>query len=114
MDSSHQYPASVSTEYGNLTRVVSGGGSGGAMMQLSIANNYPGLLDGITPALEFPDMMTALQTVHDCALFSRVFAADTGRWTPTRQKRLDPGPLIITQNRCSRHPSSIPASQPPI
>jgi hypothetical protein len=30
----------------------------------------------------------------------------------TRQQPLDPGSLIITQNRCSRHPSSIPASQP--
>lgn len=32
----------------------------------------------------------------------------------TRQQQLDPGPLIITQNRSSRHPSSIPASQSPI
>jgi hypothetical protein len=30
----------------------------------------------------------------------------------TRQQRLDPGPLIITQNRRSRHRSSISASRP--
>lgn len=31
-----------------------------------------------------------------------------------RQQRLDPGPLIITQDRSSRHTLSIPASHPSI
>ena len=38
------------------------GGSGGAIQQYLIAQNHPGLLDGILPAAAYPDMVT--QAIH--------------------------------------------------
>ena len=46
-----------------ITHVVSGGGSGGAIQQHTTANNYPGLLDAITPILSFPDVVSTAMTV---------------------------------------------------
>src|SRR4029453_15738184 len=34
------------------------GGSGGAIQQLLIAQDYPGLLDGIAPLVPFPDALS--------------------------------------------------------
>ena len=39
---------------------IGSGGSGGAMAQYVIAQNYPGLLDGIIPSATFPDATTVL------------------------------------------------------
>ena len=42
------------------------GGSGGAMAQYGIAQNYPGLLDGIMPSATFPDATTYFIESEDC------------------------------------------------
>jgi Tannase-like family of unknown function (DUF6351) len=48
------------------------GGSGGAIQQLMIAENYPGLLDGLVPSATFQD--TQLAEPPDCRLLNRYFA----------------------------------------
>ena len=49
-------------KYGEPLYTVGRGGSGGAIQQYLIAQNHPGLLDGILPAAAYPDMVT--QTIH--------------------------------------------------
>jgi len=51
------------------------GGSGGAIQQMLIAQNYPGLLDGILPNAAFPDVFGTAMAVTDCRLLNRYFQA---------------------------------------
>jgi hypothetical protein len=79
-------------EYGPLKFTIGWGGSGGAIQQHLIGNNYPGILDGIVPAVSFPDA-TTLNTVSDCRLFVTYFASPAGiaaGWT-TAQKNAASG-----------------------
>ncbi len=62
--------------YGVPRWVMGYGGSGGAIQQFLIAQNYPGLLDGILPNAAFPDVFGTAQSVADCRLLNRLFSAD--------------------------------------
>jgi len=42
------------------------GGSGGSIQQLLIAQNFPGLLDGLLPSLTYPDSISTRPDVTDC------------------------------------------------
>jgi hypothetical protein len=66
----------VVERYGAIRWTIGYGCSGGSMLQHLIAADYPGLLDGITPACSFPDIWSTLQESEDCHLLERVFAAD--------------------------------------
>ena len=57
------------------------GGSGGAMQQHMIAQNYPGILDGITPSVSYPDIFTIIPPVVDCSLLKRAFDTAVQPWT---------------------------------
>jgi hypothetical protein len=57
------------------------GRSGGAMQQHLIAQNYPGLLDGIVVEYSFPDMASTAQSVTDCSLLGQAFDTSRERWT---------------------------------
>ena len=61
------------------------GGSGGAIAQYLVANNYPGLLDGINPSLSFPDVFTLFPPVQDCALLDRAFTSSSLPWTDAQK-----------------------------
>ena len=63
--------------YGATRYTIGWGGSGGAIQQHLIANNYPGILDGIVPTASFQDSIT-LGTVPDCRLLALYFASPTG------------------------------------
>jgi hypothetical protein len=63
--------------YGVPRYTIGWGGSGGAIQQHLIANNYPGILDGIVPSASFQDSLT-LGTVADCRLFATYFASPAG------------------------------------
>ena len=54
------------------------GGSGGAIQQLLIVQNYPGILDAIAPTLPFPDAVSISGGVVDCALLNRFYASSDG------------------------------------
>lgn len=56
----------VITQFGEPMHTIGWGGSGGAMQQYLIAQNYPGLLDGITPTLSYPDATTYFIHAEDC------------------------------------------------
>jgi hypothetical protein len=57
------------------------GGSGGSMQQHMIAQNYPGILDGITPSASYPDIFTVIPPTIDCSLLKRVFDSSSLPWT---------------------------------
>lgn len=65
----------IAKAYGVPRWVVGMGGSGGAIQQMLIAQNYPGILDGIMPDAAFPDVFGTAMAVSDCRLLNRYFMA---------------------------------------
>ncbi|HET9507134.1 MAG TPA: DUF6351 family protein [Gaiellaceae bacterium] len=63
--------------YGVPRYTIGWGGSGGAIQQHLIGNNYPGILDGIVPGVSFQDSIT-LGTVPDCRLLAVYFGSPAG------------------------------------
>jgi hypothetical protein len=63
----------VAKTYGVPRWMLGMGGSGGAIQQMLIAQNYPGILDGIMPDAAFPDVFGTLMAVSDCRLLNRHF-----------------------------------------
>ena len=61
------------------------GGSGGSMAQHLVAQNYPGLLDGIMPARSFSDVMSFLQPLFDCELLVNTINTSKVPWTPEQK-----------------------------
>ena len=67
--------------FGPPVYTIGWGTSGGSMQQHLIAQNYPGLLDGIVPGVIYPDLMTVMPGALDCALLANVFERSTLSWT---------------------------------
>ncbi len=63
----------IAKNYGVPKWMVGMGGSGGAIQQMLIAQNYPGVLDGIMPDAAFPDVFGTALAVSDCRLLNRWF-----------------------------------------
>jgi len=76
----------ITETYGEPTHVIGTGGSGGAIQQLLIAQNYPGLLDAITPALPFPDAVTIAAGVTDCGLLAEFWRSAAGSTFSNEQR----------------------------
>jgi hypothetical protein len=72
-------------QFGAPRYTIGSGRSGGSMQQHLIANNYPGLLDGIIPTASFADTITFLQPLSDCHLLDQVMTSSRLPWT-TAQK----------------------------
>ena len=85
--------------FGPLRYVFGWGGSGGSMQQHLIANNYPGILDGIIPGSSFPDLYSLVDYPEDCALMAKSFAASNTVWTD-EQKRAASG--LNTWGTCAQ------------
>jgi Tannase-like family of unknown function (DUF6351) len=64
--------------WGEPVHTIGEGGSGGAIQQLLIAQDYPGLLDGIAPLVPFPDALSISGGVYDCALLTRYYRTPAG------------------------------------
>jgi Tannase-like family of unknown function (DUF6351) len=73
----------ITDDYGVVAHTIGMGGSGGAIQQHLVANNYPGLIDGSTMIVSFPDMATVLTTMVDCHLLERAFHPDLTISTPS-------------------------------
>jgi hypothetical protein len=56
------------------------GPSGGAMQLYSIAQNYPGILNGIIPFLSFPDLISYLASGSDCKLLDEALQRAKLSW----------------------------------
>lgn len=67
--------------FGPPIHTIGTGGSGGSMQQHLIAQNYPGLLDGIIPGSSYPDILTLIPPVTDCSLLARAFEQSGLEWT---------------------------------
>ena len=65
------------------------GGSGGSIQQLLIAQDFPGLLDGLLPSLTFPDSVSISPDVNECRLLIRYFQSDTKTWTKEKEKAVE-------------------------
>jgi hypothetical protein len=65
---------------------IGNGGSGGSMQQHLITQNYPGLLDGLTPSVSYPDGLAVWSSSADCDLLANVVDAPGSGWTE-EQKR---------------------------
>jgi Tannase-like family of unknown function (DUF6351) len=85
------------------------GGSGGAMAQYTIAQNYPGLLDGIIPSATFPDAVTYFIESEDCRLVLRPYLNKTG--LTEEQKRAIGG--FSTWGTCDRSYANRPGRLDP-
>src|SRR5262249_48318440 len=72
-------------QYGLPKFTIGSGGSGGSMQQQFIAQNYPGLLDAITPGISYPDLVTILPDVTDCGLLNNYFNARAAQWPAPRR-----------------------------
>ncbi len=77
--------------YGAPLYTVGLGGSGGAIQQYIIAQNHPGVLDGLLPVQSYPDMVT--QTIHvgDCELLEYYMDATdrtNAKWRTTKNRSL--------------------------
>ena len=75
--------------YGAPVYTVGLGGSGGAIQQYMIAQNNPGVLDGLLPVQSYPDMVT--QTIHvgDCELLEHYMDATdrtNTKWQVTKNR----------------------------
>lgn len=68
-------------EFGPPLFTIGHGASGGSMQQHLIANNYPGLLNGIMPARNYPDVMSFLQPLYDCELLQNTFKSSSGTYS---------------------------------
>jgi hypothetical protein len=67
--------------FGVPVHTIGWGGSGGSMQQILIAQDYPGLLDGIIPILSFPDQTTIIPGVVDCSLLAQFFDTSKLAWS---------------------------------
>lgn len=66
---------------GDLHYTIGSGCSGGALAQQWVANGYPGLYQGITPACSFADAWTSGIQYSDYKLL-RAYLEDPSRWAP--------------------------------
>jgi hypothetical protein len=57
---------------------IGAGGSGGAIQQLMIAQNYPGILDALSPVVPFPDAISVAPGVSDCGLLDSYWDSERG------------------------------------
>ena len=63
------------------------GGSGGSIQQHLIADNYPGILDGLLPLISYPDIVSVLPDIVDCVLLDRYFDANAALWPDGEARR---------------------------
>ena len=88
--------------YGVPVHTIGDGGSGGAIQQLLVAQNYPGILDAITPSQPFPDAITIAAGVTDCGLLQNYYRGDGSSLSPLEQMALSghasPGTCSMWEN----------------
>lgn len=76
-------------KYGVPVYTIGWGQSGGAQQQHLIAENYPGLLDGIVPIDSFPDTLTFFTPISDCHLLTHYFASSPLSWTAAQEAEVE-------------------------
>lgn len=76
--------------YGVPELTIGNGGSGGAIQQYLIGQNYPGLLDALAPTVPFPDVVTTSLGVLDCSLLIGFYGTEAGsRWSDDEKRAVN-------------------------
>jgi hypothetical protein len=77
--------------YGPIAFTMGSGCSGGSIQQNTAASIYPGLLDGIQPACDYPDSITTGLEVTDCVLLVNFYVSPewTGLMTSLTQAQIN-------------------------
>lgn len=73
--------------FGQMDFTIGKGGSGGAMAQQMIGNNYPGLLDGLQVSNSFTDNAFPGNQLLDCRLINEFLSSPEAAGWSTEQKR---------------------------
>ncbi len=71
----------VAERYGPIRYTIGSGCSGGSLTQQQVANAYPGVYQGITPACSFTDAWSSAMLYVDYQLLRRYFE-NPGTWAP--------------------------------
>jgi uncharacterized tannase-like protein DUF6351 len=86
--------------YGSVRYTIGSGCSGGSLVQQQVANAYPGLYQGITPACSFTDAWSSAMQYVDYQLLRRYYENPGGwapgvAWSPTNIQAVEghPDPL---------------------
>lgn len=82
--------------YGMPATTIGVGASGGSMLGLLVAQNYPGLIDALVAALPFPDLVTVAPGVLDCELLNRYYTTEGGQAFTAEQRAAVNGHLSAT------------------
>ena len=96
-------------QFGVPRYTIGSGRSGGSMQQHLIANNYPGLLDGLIPTAAFADTLVFLNHMADCELLDRAFQTSALSWTD-EQKTAVAGEA--NWEFCARNGTAFPILRP--
>ena len=82
-------------QFGVPKFTIGSGSSGGSMQQRLIVQNYPGLLDAITPSSSYADLVSILPDVVDCGLLNNYFdtIANPVEWPASRRAKVDGYPV---------------------
>jgi len=78
-----------SETYGPPVFTIGSGGSGGAIQQYLIAQNYPGILDAVGATLPFPDAFSIAPGVIDCLLLNSYYRGDGSAFTPEQRSAIN-------------------------
>ena len=82
--------------YGVPRYTIGWGCSGGAYQNHQIADNYPGLLDGIIPGCSFPDVgFSTIPMITDARLLNRYFANEGAELFTPEEQRAVAGFLVL-------------------
>ena len=73
--------------FGQMDFTIGKGGSGGAMAQQMIGNNFPGLLDGLQVSNSFPDNAFPGNQLLDCRLINEFLATPAAAGWSSEQRR---------------------------
>lgn len=73
-DTARRVKRQFSSLYGAPQFTIGIGGSGGGIAQYLLAQNAPGLLDGLIPQYSYPDMVSQTLYALDCDLFNDYYA----------------------------------------
>jgi hypothetical protein len=76
----------VIESYGPVRHTIGWGGSGGAIMQYTIAHAYPGILDGLLPQMSYADSFSN-PGAPDCQLLTRYLSTSPGSSLTTAQRQ---------------------------
>jgi hypothetical protein len=96
-------------QFGVPRYTIGSGRSGGSMQQHLIANNYPGLLDGLIPTAAFIETLTFVEHMADCELLERAFETSPLAWTDA-QKAAVAGEA--NWQFCARNGTAFPVLRP--